>query len=305
MFMSTAAHSVDSATTIGMGFPPTQFGNIKAFYNSAPYSLLAVSQNIGTVKGTNNWYGFAGDFTMEDGEMLEGLAISQDGGKNFRLHPIPREKLHGWPRYADYPSRTHWMVSTGSWPTTTGTRTADGYHHLSSRIAVRETAPVLLFGHAEDSLGVAAEYKAGITVTEDGGRTWTQLYTAEGYYLNQVKCVNTRTCFVVGEGRGHARIMKTDDFGKSWKTVWETNGGYDLMGLEVLSEREVWACGMQVVNGQQILGAFLHSLDGGQTWEETNLDEYFCVDMTFPTQRQGKAAAIDRYGQSSILKYSA
>jgi len=311
MLMSTAATSATSAVTGGMGFTTaTQFTTDgDNFRNSQPYAdFIAVTQNIKNVRNSRTNYGVAGDF-ISFGAESEGVAMSTDSGNSFTVHAV--ENLGAWARYATYPSDTTWYVSGGSWRNEK--LKIDGQFELTSKIRIAtsgEKGSKVEFSHFQAFANATEDdgYRAAIARTQDGGRTWERVFfePAGGYYFNQIDCPSTSSCFVTGEGRAPALIMATHDAGRTWRQVWQGTPDYDLMGLEFLTDREGWACGMRLDRQNfAFITVFLHTVDGGQTWEELTMAGFFCTDMSFSSPNLGRATALSLDGVSSTLVYRA
>jgi photosystem II stability/assembly factor-like uncharacterized protein len=291
-----------------MGFTTaTQFSvDGQTFRNSQPYvDFIAVTQNIKNVRNSRTNYGLAGDFVSLGGS-IEGVAMSTDSGNTFSVFEVP--DLGAWARYAAYPSVTTWYVSGGSWRNEK--LRMPGQHEFSAKMRLRngEKGSKVAFSHFENATLSDDGYRASIARTADGGRTWERVFyePAGGYYFNQIDCPTVSSCFVTGEGSAPALIMATHDSGRTWRQVWQGTPDYDLMGIEFLTDREGWACGLRLDRQNfAFITIFLHTVDGGQSWEELTLPGFFCTDLSFTNPGLGRATAISLDGVSSTLVYRA
>jgi len=239
--------------------------------------------------------------------MNKTLAMSRDGGSSFTVSGVPN--LGAWVRYAAYPSETTWYVSGGSWRNEK--RRVDGQHEFSAKVRMLhgEKGSKVMFSHFDNATTSEDDgYRAAVARTTDGGRTWERVFyeSAGGFYFNQIDCPSVNSCFITGEGNAPALIMATHDGGRTWQQVWQGTPDYDLMGIEFLSDREGWACGLRLDRQNfQFITIFLHTVDGGQTWDEQTLPGFFCTDMSFVNSRLGRATALSLEGVSSTLVYRA
>ncbi len=100
--------------------------------------------------------------------------------------------------------------------------------------------------------------------TTDGGQTWVRqggTNDIPNIALNNVKAVNTRTVWVVGDSdSGYGVILRTDDGGKTWVRQGgsDTVPDVDLHGIAAPNKKTAWAVGDK--------GTILQTRDGGKTW---------------------------------------
>ena len=123
-----------------------------------------------------------------------------------------------------------------------------------------------------------------------------------GQYFNQISCPTTATCFAVGENDVGALIYRSVDGGESWTEVYY-EAGLSLMAVTALSTSEIWVGG-GVQDGITV-GHALHSLDGGQTWDTTLIQDNYISAFSFPDPEHGFAVSLNTMQQSGVLTYSA
>lgn len=165
-------------------------------------------------------------------------------------------------------------------------------------------------------------------MTTDGGKTWKSVFSKEGeFYFNGIDCSPTdpKHCCAVGEAsdspervcqcsmrRSHrpqgSRIYCTTD-GEKWERMVYYNGtsseGYSLMEIRFVSDKEIWAVGgtLTVVAPA---GWFLHSLDGGKTWNHAaaTLLGRIALSLSLVDNRTAYTAVDDVVTQTSgVAKY--
>jgi len=124
--------------------------------------------------------------------------------------------------------------------------------------------------------------------TSDGGSTWTLSFSNYGeFYFNAIDCCDENTCYAVAEGDTSAgsiqpgtRIIMTTD-GQTWKQVYfNSDEASSLMGVHCITDNEAWVGGGTVAE-RDFKGTFLHTTNGGQTWETMSVaTPILFMDMT-------------------------
>ncbi len=112
--------------------------------------------------------------------------------------------------------------------------------------------------------------------TQDGGNHWSTIYSQYNHstdpldmkFIYSIEITDKKTGFLSGtndERRGI--IAKTENGGRSWSVVCTTESpfGSSFGSIDFLNERIGWA-----VNGNTG-GALYKTLDGGDTWSETDI----------------------------------
>jgi photosystem II stability/assembly factor-like uncharacterized protein len=107
-----------------------------------------------------------------------------------------------------------------------------------------------------------------------------------GNGLNDVYTLNENTAIAVG---ALGTIMRTDDGGENWNTLFQVNGLYsDLYTVQFVSDQVGWAAGEW--------GTILKTIDGGKTWQfQKSGTTYNLYSLCFVNADTGWAAG--RWGK--------
>lgn len=111
--------------------------------------------------------------------------------------------------------------------------------------------------------------KGTILRTDNGGETWTVLSVpgAEKLDFRGIKGLDGKTALAVSAGlaeEGQARIYRTDDAGKTWQQVWQTDQkGVFLDGIAFWDKKNGLIFGDPIDNHLYLL----KTADGGKTWQ--------------------------------------
>jgi len=224
-------------------------------------------------------YGVTGIYGLQG---TNGVGLSVDGGKTFKVYDANLQTLE---RYGAFPTDTTWYVSAGDWPTGADDDavSAKGYTGMS----YARSKP---FGPK----GTPGQgYQAQITKTTDGGATFTSVYNvSDQFYFNGIDCQpsNENACCAVAEADNDsptpgAQILCTLDGGKTWTQNLYAAGTstqlYSLLEIRFVSDTEAWAVGgtLTVIEPS---AWFLHSTDGGKTWQEApvSMKGYYAMSVS-------------------------
>lgn len=164
----------------------------------------------------------------------EGVAISTTGGLFWTF--VDTTKTVGTsPRYVWFVDKNTGWLASGQWPSQNNPK---------------------------------RPYKGVISKTTDGGKTWTNQFTVNGFYFNGLEFVDATHGWVVADGPGTTgRIFHTQDGGKTWKLQpFPDQDKLTLTGIDMLDRQEGWAVGF----APGFLGnpdvRLVHTTDGGKTW---------------------------------------
>ena len=108
-----------------------------------------------------------------------------------------------------------------------------------------------------------------ILSTSKGGENWEviKIVGAEKLDFRGIKAIDEKTVVAVSAGlaeEGQARIYRTDDAGKTWQQVWETNKkGVFLDGVAFWDKKNGIIFGDPIDNHLYLL----KTSDGGKTWK--------------------------------------
>ena len=117
--------------------------------------------------------------------------------------------------------------------------------------------------------GIYGEH-AIIAKTTDGGTTWVQQHTVDGYHMfSDIVAVDADTAWTVGgyfsgTGPSEGSILKTTDGGTTW--VNQYSGSEFLYGVSTVDTNVAWVVGNKLSGGVPVESAILKTADGGATW---------------------------------------
>lgn len=139
--------------------------------------------------GGNGTFCFACNSSLQtDGR--SGVSVSTDGGKNLKMYDA---KLFTDARYGSFPTADVWYVSAGEWPENQRSFVdveGNQVFHLTEKIQLK-TSPEGKTSHNMLKPGSTApqgpaQYKAQISKSTDGGKTWTTVFGQQNstFYFN-------------------------------------------------------------------------------------------------------------------------
>jgi photosystem II stability/assembly factor-like uncharacterized protein len=237
-----------------------------------------------------------------------GVGLSKDGGQTLKFYNISEAKTYA--RYGAFPSKNVWYVSAGEWPQTLE-QDPTVLRELTHRIRLHNHSGKVTRSYLDGApLRITEDgWKAQILKTADAGQTWTSSFYNEGeFYFNGIDCADETHCCAVGESdsgdRPGCRIWCTTD-GASWTEQYFLSGADEsLMAMRALGNNEWWAAGGRL-NQLDFEGHFIHSMDGGSTWDaNATVMKVYGTALSFPDNAHGWAAVLQRDEQSGLAKYS-
>lgn len=194
------------------------------------------------------------------------FALSSDLGQTWDVVSADASLIHDTGaglRYGSYPSSETFYVTAGFW---NDTEAGLNQHRLTSMLSIEtETGELsmkpLEYDANDDESGLG--WWGQVLKTSDGGASWSVVYEDidNGFYPNDIHCVDEDTCTFVMEGQGAPRIFSTTDGGANWDMFEDTSGGISLMAVRMTESGETWAAG----GGDQ--GRFWHGAAGGNGYD--------------------------------------
>jgi photosystem II stability/assembly factor-like uncharacterized protein len=118
------------------------------------------------------------------------------------------------------------------------------------------------------AVGGDASLNGVVSVTSNGGSTWTQGETVSGSpALNSVACASTTSCVAVGNGAAAYSI----NGGVTWTTVSLPTADTSLLSVSCATSTSCVSVGVTPGNNGPLGGALLITEDGGNTWKSPQL----------------------------------
>lgn len=123
------------------------------------------------------------------------------------------------------------------------------------------------------AVGVDSDNGNAITVTTNGGATWTSQpvpASATGYTLSGISCSSTTECAVSGGGSASVGdmgfVLTTTDGGATWTSQSLPSSTGNLVGMACPSTTDCYALGEFPPGSSTVGTVVLASTDGGNTW---------------------------------------
>ena len=183
-------------------------------------------------------------------------------------------------RYGAFPTPTTWYVSGGMWPSSAAAGYAANLARGMPPSAASRSRPTGGERRVNRREGPLDGYRALITKTTDGGKTWATVFNDTGFnssfafYFNQIACADEMTCWAAAECPGTecpdygAFIYHTADGGATW-TKQAFFYEVSLLKVKVVSKTRVLAIGGEV--GMSFGAVLVSTEDGGATWQQESL----------------------------------
>jgi photosystem II stability/assembly factor-like uncharacterized protein len=130
----------------------------------------------------------------------------------------------------------------------------------------------------DENVGYISGWNGKLFKTTDGAQSWDTLLHIPGTTLRDLTFINENTGFVAGAGLGTGYILRTDDGGISWNSVYE---GLFVSGIHFIDEN----LGFGLANYH-----IVKTTDGGISWAEYNDGNFWILfDIFFVNSNVGFA----------------
>jgi photosystem II stability/assembly factor-like uncharacterized protein len=180
---------------------------------------------------------------------------------------------------------------------------------LTGRIAVSEntmktTNAAFSFRstNPKNKAGDESGYSGAVAKTTDGGKTWAQVFDANGlFYFNQIHCSSETSCMAVGENDNTGYVVGTTDGGATWKTLLTGPAGLSLVSVRMISDSEAWVGGGLQESRSSLMGYYYHTTDGGASWNLSKLDG-LVFDLSFKNGYGYSAYLTSSYSSVNVYK---
>jgi len=273
--------------------------------------LSGASQSIGFIAGSDDSVlGAVGSF--KKGKSFVSGVATVSSGKVESIFEIPTDTLL---RYGAFPSSNVWYVSGGSWPADDTVSLSESEFALSKRVSLNHDTrnSKINYGHKRKLQSSNETWSAEIQKTTDGGKTWTNVFTADpatvNYYFNQISCSTESQCVVVGEGNDAngtplVVVYTTTDGGATWtQTLNDVGSIYSLTAVNMIPNTNLGWMGATVVAGRTLTGAFYTTSDAGMTWTQQSQISgcQMILNMDFTTSGSGYATCLSASGSKGCI----
>ncbi len=231
----------------------------------------------------------------------EGLMRTTDGGETWKSHdwnkPEPARFIH-------FVDANHGWMSGGHWPEGSvaagGVRVWKPTQHFPASWPIPDAMPQR--PHDEDQT-----YGCLIGRTSDGGKTFDTIFTSGAYYPNHIFFVDRNEGWFVAEGYSGTRIMHTTDGGVTWtQQVHDLQAELiSLADIYMFNRREGWAVGFSSTAFGNPKTRFLHTMNGGETWEaDPFTSNVGPMHMSWVDESTGFTVGTNNNNVSKVLGYS-
>lgn len=277
--------------------------------------LVGSSQSLSFINNDDSILAAVGSL-KKDRQLLSGVALVS-GGKLVSIWETPSNA--SVLRYGSFPSSTTWYLTAGTWPADDTDDTDDKLTKselgqvFSKRVALNHDTTFsknLVNKRNLQSTDDGSGYVAQILKTQDGGKTFAQVFVPPGevnYYFNQISCPTESQCVAVGEGNDSngvpvAVVFTTDDGGATWKETLLVGTIYSITAVQMIDSKKGWI-GATTLQGRTIGGTFYVTADGGMTWQlqQTLAGCELILDLEFSSNGAGFASCLASSGSTACI----
>lgn len=246
--------------------------------------------------------------------------MTTDGGRRWKQHNSHLNQVGC--RYGDFLSKNMGYVTAGTFPTTTDSKLGFEFdkagnvakYHLSQYVRYDFATGTYDVSFERRDNPILSGYSGIISAVTNEGSDWKTLVniTGQGFYFNEISCVDENNCWAVTEGvdatgGGTASIYHTSDGWSSYEVQFTVPGGA-LTAIEMVTTTHGWAAGA-LVSGSGVTGTFdaqfWYTTDGGQNWTlDSEIKNFFPQDISVPDATHAYASGLIPAGLSSFAAYT-
>lgn len=110
--------------------------------------------------------------------------------------------------------------------------------------------------------------------SKDGGKTWNEVLVGGSEAVTDLVFPNVNTGFIAthSENRPYAILYRTDDGGKSWRSLAPLAGDLVVYSISFMNESRGWVVGRTWKGDPTVAeGSGWYTSDGGRTWRQLEL----------------------------------
>merc|ERR1711974_73690 len=225
-------------------------------------------------------------------------------------------------RYGDFLSKSMGYVTSGQFPSTT-----DGTHpfelrrgevtkyHMSQYVQLNTLTNryEINLDKAKMDNPILDGYAGLISAVTNEGKDWKTLVniTNQGFYFNEISCVDENDCWAVTEGvnagGGIGSVYHTSDGWATYDIQFNVTGGA-LTAIDMQTATQGWIAGA-LVSGPDVTGdfdgQFWYTTNGGQTWTlDSQIKNFFPMDISAPDATHAYSSGLTPVGVSSFAAYT-
>jgi len=242
-----------------------------------------------------------------------GIKITTDAGKTWKEYNGDNADVPA--RYGSFLSKDAGYVTSSTWPGDTASNLrqlarTQGRYTLSRHLSVDLKTQNVHFEHPRS--GPIEEYVGYIAAVSNAGQDWKMVLnkTGEGFFFNEIDCVDVNTCWAVTEGVDHtgnatASIYATTDAWATY-TVQLTVPGGVLIAVDMLNAQTGWVGGALVEGNFKgsYQGLFYKTTDGVNWTLDSQVENFMVTDLSVTDASHAYAAGIQPDGLGSFASYT-
>jgi len=152
--------------------------------------------------------------------------------------------------------------------------------------------------------------EAEIYITDNRGINWRMIHLGKSVTIEDIYFINERVGWLSGYSNSQdgGIFFRTNNGGISWKQYGQIDSNIYIDSIQFLNINEGWIAGGKTISESDFQAVLLHTLDGGETWNEINIgkDEKYFHKIYFESSENGWCVSDDkvyriRNGKLSII----
>jgi photosystem II stability/assembly factor-like uncharacterized protein len=169
-------------------------------------------------------------------------------------------------------------------------RTTDGGINWTSTALGQTTSDIIQLQMLDENTGFAVASSSGfvsgyIYRTTDGGDTWEAVYNDATKGFLALTVIDASTIYAGGYGQ---TVLRSTDGGDTWESLYTGYAGNSFRSAAHATESQIFLVDDGTGNASN--GSIVSSLDGGETWTDTQFTGIIWLCVTFPAPGIGYAS---------------